>query len=174
MSHAAPLRTQSCSRERPVADAMRTPLRADGLVHELLVSLVVALEGADATVALEHEQVRRDAIQKPAVMADDGDASREVQERLLERAQRVHVQVICRLVEQEDVAARTEELGEVDAIPLAAGEIADPFLLVSAPEVERRGVRPSVTRARADLDAVLAAGDLLPHGLRGIQRVAAL
>src|SRR5712692_6456059 len=167
-------RNASRPQERPVADAMRTPVRAHGLAHELLVRLVVALEPAHTTVAHEDEHVRRDAIQEPAVVADHHDASREVEQRLFERPQRVHVQIVRRLVEQEDIAARTKQLGEVDAVSLAAGEVADPFLLVGAAKVERRGVRARVARPGADLDALLAAGDLLPDRLRRIQGVASL
>src|SRR5256712_3579919 len=160
--------------ERPVANAMRTPVRAHGLAHELLVRLVVALEPAHSAVALEDQHVRRDAIQEPAVVADDHDASREVEQRLFERAQRVHVQIVRRLVEQEDVAARTKQLGQVDSVSLAAGEIADPFLLVGAAKSERRGVRARVARPGPDLDALLAAGDLLPDLLRRIQGIPGL
>ena len=54
----------------------------------------------------------------------------------LERAQRVDVEVVRRLVEQQDVAARLEQLGEVDPVALAARQLADHLLLVGAAEVE--------------------------------------
>src|SRR3712207_7404899 len=47
-------------------------------------------------------------------------AAGEVEERLLERAQRVDVEVVRRLVEEQDVAAALEQLGQVDAVALAA------------------------------------------------------
>src|SRR2546428_6446693 len=118
-------RNASRPEERPVADAMRTPLGGHGLAHELLVRLVVAFEPAHSAVALEDEHVRRDAIQEPAVVADDHDASREVEQRLFERAQSVHVQIVRWLVEKKDVATRTKQLGEVDAVSIAAEEPAD-------------------------------------------------
>ena len=58
-------------------------------------------------------------------MADDDGAAGEVEERLLERAQRVDVEIVRRLVEQEQVAAALEQLGQVDAVALAAGELPD-------------------------------------------------
>ena len=83
-------------------------------------------------VALEGEDVRRDAVEEPAIVADHDDAAGELDDRVLERAQRVDVEVVGRLVEQQHVAAALQQLGEVDAVPLAAGEIADALLLVGA------------------------------------------
>src|SRR5438552_14900047 len=60
------------------------------------------------------------------------------------------------------------------AVALAAGEIPHFLLLVCAAEIEGRRVRPRVSGPRADLDVLLAAGDLLPHALRRIKRVARL
>ena len=65
--------------------------------------------------------------------------SRERQQRLLERAQHVHVEVVRGLVEQEEVAAATEQLREVHAVALAARQFADLLLLVRALEVEAAG-----------------------------------
>ena len=76
-------------------------------------------------------------------MADDDHAARERLQAGLERAQRVDVEVVGRLVEQQDVAARLEQLGEVDPVPLAARQRADQLLLVRAAEVE------ATTRTRA-------------------------
>ena len=54
-----------------------------------LVVLEVALEPLDMTVAFERENVRGDAVEEPAIVADDDRAAGEILERLLERAQRV-------------------------------------------------------------------------------------
>ena len=77
-------------------------------------------------------------------MADDHRAAGEVFQRLLQGPDRVHVQVVGRLVEQEHVRAALEHPGEVHAVALAAGEDADRFLLVRAGESESRDVRPAV------------------------------
>ena len=45
------------------------------------------------------------------------------QQRVLERAQRLHVEVVGRLVEQQHVAAVQQRLGEMQAPALAAGEL---------------------------------------------------
>ena len=70
------------------------------------VVLVVALEPHHLAVALERQHVRGDAVEEPAVVADDDGAAGERQQRLFERAQRVDVEVVGRLVEQQQVARR--------------------------------------------------------------------
>ena len=64
-------------------------------------------------------------------LIDDG-AAGEVLQGFFERAQRVDVEIVRRLVEQQHVRAASQQLGEVHAIPLAAGERADFFLLIGA------------------------------------------
>ena len=60
----------------------------------------------------------------------------EIQERFFQGAQRVHVEVIRGLVQEQQVAAALQQFRQVDTIPFAAGEVADPLLLVGAAEVE--------------------------------------
>ena len=128
------------------------PLGAVGLGAEqrpavLLVGLEVALEPRDLAVALEGEDVGGDAVEEPAIVGDDHGAAGEGEEGLLERAQGVDVEVVGRLVEEQEVAAAVEELGQVEAVALAAGELADLGLLVGALEVERGGVLAGVDPA---------------------------
>src|SRR5215213_9210477 len=168
---AEPLRAD----ELLVRDAVRAVrLGAQALVAVLLVRLEVALEPHDLRVALEREHVRADAVQEVPVVGDDHRAAREVEQRLLERAQRVDVEVVRRLVEEQHVAAALEQLGEMHAVALAAGELADLLLLVGLAEVEARDVLARVHLAVADLDVVVAAGDLLPDRLVRVERVARL
>src|SRR5688500_6625691 len=115
-----PRSRESCSREWPIPDAMRLPVLAVLLAHELFIGVVVAFEPAHAAVALEDQEVRRDAVEEPAVVADNDDATREVEDRLLERAQRVDVEVVRRLVEQQHIGAGLEHLREMDTVALAA------------------------------------------------------
>src|SRR5207253_1675702 len=78
-----------------VFDAVRPlGLGAEPAAAVGLVVLVVALEPDDAALALEGEDVGGDAVEEPAVVADDDRAAREVDERVLERAQRVDVEVV--------------------------------------------------------------------------------
>ena len=70
------------------------------------VVLVVPLEPDDLAVAFEREHVRRDAVEEPAIVADHDRAAGEVQQRLLERTQRVDVEIVRGFVEQQQVARR--------------------------------------------------------------------
>src|SRR5689334_21174918 len=80
------------SGELPILDPMwLIGGRAQAAMTVRLVILIVALKLDDLAVALECEHVRRDAIEEPAVVADDDGAAGEVEERLFERAQRVDV-----------------------------------------------------------------------------------
>jgi len=144
------------------------------LVAECLVVGDVAREEAHLAVALEGEDVRGDAVQEPAVVADDDDAPGKGLEAGLQRAERVDIEVVGRLVEEQHVAARLEQLGQVDAVPLPSRQRADELLLVRAAEVEARHVRARGQLARADLDDLGALGDLLEDGLVGRKRIAAL
>ncbi len=74
----------------------------------LLVRFVVgevALEPLDEALAFEGEHVGGDAVEEEPVVVDDDGAAGEVDERLFERPQRVDVEVVGRLVEQQQVRA---------------------------------------------------------------------
>ncbi len=107
---------------------------AEAFAALLFVGLEVAFAPVDVAVAFEGEDVRGDAVQKPAVVADHDHAAGVVEDRLFERPQRIDVEVVGRLVEQEQVGAAAQQLGQVDAVALAAGEHADFLLLVGARE----------------------------------------
>jgi hypothetical protein len=83
-----------------------------------------------------------DPVQEPAVVADDQRAAGEAQERFLQRPERVHVQIVGRLVEQQHVGAGLQHLGQMHPVALAAGQLADLLLLVGAAEVEGRHIGP--------------------------------
>ena len=76
-------------------------------------------------------------------MRDHHGAAGEVVQRHLQRAQRVDVQVVRRLVEQQQVAAAAQQLRQVQPVALTTGEVADPLLLVAAAEVEATPRRPA-------------------------------
>ena len=98
----------------------------------------------------------------------------EIEQRLLERAQRVDVEVVRRLVEEQQIAAALEQLREVHPVALPARERPDLLLLIAAAEVEPRHERARVDRLLAEHELFLAAGNLFPHGLVGVQRLARL
>src|SRR5882672_7257224 len=123
--------------ERLVADALGLGgLRAQALHLVGLVLLVVAREEADLRLALEGEDVGGDAVQEPTVVAGHEHAAGEFEQRLLEGAQRLDVEIIGGLVEQQHVRPREHGLREMHPAAFAAGERADLLLLVGAPDVE--------------------------------------
>src|SRR6185369_1034474 len=78
------------------------PMRDDGVRTEpphlvLLVVLEVALEPFDMAVAFEGQDMRGDAVEEPAVVADDDGAAGKILQRLLQRPQRIDVEVVGRL-----------------------------------------------------------------------------
>eukprot|EP00964_Phaeocystis_antarctica_P129161 scaffold93021_cov54-Phaeocystis_antarctica.AAC.2 len=127
-----------------------------------------ALEELDA-VRLEGEGVRADAVEEPAVVRYDERAASEVLQRLLERAQRLDVEIVGGLVEQQQVAALPQRLGEVHAPPLAAAEHVDLLLLRRTPQVERRDVRSHVDVAVPHAHGVGPLRDLLVDGLLRVE-----
>ena len=53
-------------------------------------------------------------------MADDDGAAGEILQRLFQRAQGIDVEIVCRLVEQQQVGAGAQHLGQMHAVALAA------------------------------------------------------
>src|SRR5262245_8672485 len=86
-----------------------------------LVILIIPFEPLHLAVALEREYVRRDAVEKPAIVTDHDRTSRECQQRLLERPKCVDVEIVGGLVEQQQVRAGSEELRQVHPVPLTSG-----------------------------------------------------
>jgi len=105
---------------------------------------------------------------------DDDRAARERQQRLFERTQRLDVEVVGRFVEQQHVAAGLQHLRQVNAVALAAGQLADQLLLLGAGEIEPADVAARRGLVVADLDQVEAAGDLLPDAVLVVQLLARL
>src|SRR5258708_1679552 len=155
------------------------PLRFRGFLAQPLhlvgfVLLVVAGKEARPRIAFEGEDVRGDAVEEPAVVADDEHAAGEFDERVLERPQRFHVEVVRRFVEQQDVPSGEHGLREVHPAALAAGQRAQLLLLVGPPDVE-----PAEVGARGHLELahgedVRAGRDEFPNGLAGLERFARL
>src|SRR5271168_3516999 len=59
-------------------------------------------------------------------------------------------------------------------VALAAGKLANLLLLVAALKRESASIGARIDLGLAELDDIGATGNLLPHGLVGIERVAAL
>src|SRR5699024_10860082 len=88
-------------------------------------------------IALPREDVGTGAVEEPAVVRDDHGAAREVLQRVLEAAQRLRVQVVRRLVQEDQVAADLEGERQVETVALTTGQDAGLLLLVGPLEAER-------------------------------------
>src|SRR4051794_10377249 len=162
-------------RQLPIRHPMRpVGFRAQAPELVRLIGFEIAFEPFDVAVALEGEDVGGEAVEEEAVVADHHRAAGEILERLLERAQRLDVEVVGRLVEEEDVAALLEHLGHVDPVALAARELADLLLLVLPLEVEGADIGAGADLVLAEAEHVAAARNLLPDVLRRVERVARL
>ncbi len=115
-----------------------------------------------------------DAVEEPAVVADDHGAAGKVLQGLFKRPHGVHVQVVGRFVQQQYVGPLLEHPGQMDPIPLAAGDHPHLLLLIGAGEVEAGRVRPGIDLLFAELEDVLPLGDDLPYALFRVESVTAL
>ncbi len=85
--------------------------------------------------------VRRDPVEEPPVVSDHHSTAGELEQGVLERAQGLDVEVVCRLIEEQQVAPSFERQREVQTVALTTGEHAGLLLLVRALEAELRHVR---------------------------------
>src|SRR4026207_2199851 len=94
--------------------------RSETLFLISLVIRVVAFKPKHFAVAFKRENVRRDPVEKPAVVRDYYRTSGEIFKRFLKCAQGVYVEIVRRLIEQQNVRAFLQHLREVHAIAFAA------------------------------------------------------
>ena len=126
---------------------------------------------ADAAVAGERVDVVAHALDEVAVVADDHQRARPAVEQVLERGQRVDVEVVGRLVEQQHVRLAHQQPHQLQPAALAAGEVAHERAALLAAEAEALAQHPggqlgavAEPRAAADLldrlEHAQVAGDL--------------
>ena len=107
-------------------------------------------------------------------MRNDHGAARELLQSVFQRAQGLNVQVVGRLVEEDQVAALFERQRQVEAVALTAGKHLRRLLLVRALEAERGQVRARRHLVLADVDVVEPARDDLPDRGLGVDVLAVL
>src|SRR5690606_12650329 len=95
----------------------------------------------------------------------DHRAAGELEQRVLQRAERLDVEVVGGLVEEEQVAALLEGESQVQPVALTSGEDTGLLLLVRTLEAELGHVRPRGDLGLADGDEVESVGDDLPQRL---------
>ena len=101
-------------------------------------------------------------------LTTSGDAC-EFGEGFFEGAQGVDIQVVGGFIEEQDVGAFGEGLGEVDAVAFSAREDADFLLLVGACEVERGAIAAGVDLALAEFKRIRALRDFFVDGFLRVE-----
>src|SRR5205807_2681991 len=112
------------ARERAAPRRLRLLLMREPLLLLLEPRGVVALE-RDAAAAVELEDPAGDVVEEVAVVCHGDDGALVLREEPLEPEHRLGVEVVRRLVEQEEVGRREEQPAKRDAAPLAARERLD-------------------------------------------------
>src|SRR3954465_14219862 len=112
----------------------------------------------------------RDTVQKPAIVRNDDGAASKVFQAFFQRADRIHIEIVSRLVEKNKIRSAFEEPREVDPIALTARKDADLFLLVSSRKAKLRTIGAGIHLTRAQLQDFLSTADRLKdRGLVGQQ-----
>ena len=171
------------SRAAPCAASARRAPGAAGRRGELGAAPDVVGPAAVVRVhaaVLERERPVGDRVEQRAVVRDEQDRAGERLERLLERLAALEVEVVRRLVEDEEVRAGRDDDREREPAPLAAGERGDgPLVHVPAGEEELAEQRLRLAagepgRARGGVEHAAAARqlDLVLREVRGLDAVA--
>ena len=100
--------------------------------------------------------MRADTVEEPAVVTDDDGTAGEGFETFLQGAQRVDVDVVGRLVEEQHVALLFQGDGQMQTVALTTGEHAALLLLVGTAEVEARQIGPDIDIAPTHADGFVA------------------
>ncbi len=147
----------SCAASEAVSVA-----QAAGFAEEVV--LVVAGVDVDAAV-FDLEDAGGEAVDEVAVVRDEEDGAGELFDGVEEHVFGAHVEVVGRLVEQEEVGGRDEHAGEGVAVALAAGEHAEGLEDVVAGEHEAA----EEIAERDGVDARVGAGDVFEHARGGVE-----
>ncbi len=75
------------------------------LTAPFLICREITLEPADFLLAFKHQQMRANTIHEKSVVADNKNTARKIEDRLFEFAQGVHIEIISRLIKQQDIPA---------------------------------------------------------------------
>ena len=86
---------------------------------------VAAGVATDLSVVFEDERARHDRVEEIPVVANDEQRAIVLGQSILQRFERLDVEIVRRLVEHEQVRRAREQLRENDAIAFAAGQRRD-------------------------------------------------
>ena len=165
--HAHPLELAG---ERALAGVGRLLLARHALELLLEPAGVVAGE-RDAAAAVQLQDPLRDVVEEVAVVGDGDDGARVLLEEPLQPLDRLGVEVVGRLVEQQQVGVLEQQPAERDAALLAAGQRGDVGVVGRAAQRVHRDVDvalevPGVGRVDPVLERGLLGADGLVVGVR--------
>ena len=63
-----------------------------------------------------------------------------MKEGILERSKRIHIQVICRFVQQQQISAALQYFCQMNAVAFPSRQIFHPLLLIRPFEIKGRGI----------------------------------
>ena len=121
------------------APASRPGSRRSAAAREPEVLLDPAGQVAQPAVAEQRHLAVADPLEQVAVVRDDDERAGPAVEEVLERRERLDVEVVRRLVEEQHVRLVHEQPGQLQPAALTAGEVPDPRLLAGPGEAEPLG-----------------------------------
>ncbi len=95
------------------------------------------------TIAFERQNMCRDTVQKPAIMADDHGTAGKCHQRIFKRAERIDIKIIGRFVKEQQIGPRLQHLGQMNAVTLPTGKQTNFLLLIPTFKVERTNIGPA-------------------------------
>ncbi len=122
----------------------------------------------------EDNRAGNDVVEKLAVVADDDQGAGVLGQPGLEHLERLHVEIVGRLIEDQQVGRAGEQLGEDDAIPFPAGQRLDLCHRAFRREQEALQVADDVPVLAVELDVGPAVTDVLGDRLFLVERFAQL
>ncbi len=120
----------------------------------------------------QSQDMSRDAVKEPAVVADHHRAAGKVFQCFFQRPQGVHVEVVGGFVQQQNIRANGQCFGQVNTVALTPGKRGHLFLLVAAGKVERSAVSPAINRHIAKLEVIRPAGNFFKYRRLGVEGTA--
>ena len=155
--------------ERAAAGLVRLLLPRQAFLLLLEPRRVVALE-RDAATAVELEDPLGDVVEEVAVVGDRDDGSGVFLQEAFEPVDRLGVEVVRGLVEQQQVGRREQQPAQRDAATLAAGERRDVGVVGRAPQRVHRDLDVAVEAPRVGggdlvLQLALQLADLVVVGI---------
>ena len=154
---------------RGASARLGSALRGCGLLHALAaLDHVVAVAAGifhHVAVAFDRDGAGDQPVEEIAVVADQQQRALVFGQHVLQQVERVHVEVVGRLVQHDQVAGLGEQLGQHQARALAAGQQAHRHGRLPLVEQEVAQVADDVARPAVDDDGIAAGRrQRLPQG----------